>query len=79
MNAGHCGWAFANEMTCVYHDTEWGVPLHDDRQMFERLTLECLQCGRSSTTPGAVRSSGRNMAASATGCVGAFGGKDHRL
>ena len=47
MNIGHCGWAFANEMTRVYHDTEWGIPVHDDRQMFEHLTLECLQCGLS--------------------------------
>ncbi len=30
-----------------YHDAEWGVPVHDDRQMFEHLTLECLQCGLS--------------------------------
>lgn len=47
MNIGHCGWALANEMTRVYHDTEWGIPVHDDRQMFEHLTLECLQCGLS--------------------------------
>ena len=47
MNIGHCGWAFANEMTRIYHDTEWGIPVHDDRQMFEHLTLECLQCGLS--------------------------------
>ena len=47
MNIGHCGWAFANEMTRVYHDTEWGIPVHDDRQMLEHLTLECLQCGLS--------------------------------
>lgn len=30
-----------------YHDTEWGIPVHDDRLMFEHLTLECLQCGLS--------------------------------
>ena len=47
MNTGHCGWALANEMTRTYHDTEWGIPVHDDRQMFEHLTLECLQCGLS--------------------------------
>ncbi len=44
---GHCGWAFANETDRFYHDHEWGVPVHDDRQMFEHLTLECLQCGLS--------------------------------
>ena len=30
-----------------YHDTEWDIPVHDDRLMFEHLTLECLQCGLS--------------------------------
>ena len=33
----------------VYHDTEWGVPVHDDRAMFEHLSLECFQCGLSWT------------------------------
>ena len=43
-----CAWAFANEADRVYHDREWGVPvLDDDRQMFEHLSLECLQCGLS--------------------------------
>ena len=44
---GHCSWAGMNEMNRAYHDTEWGIPVHDDRQMFEHLTLECLQCGLS--------------------------------
>lgn len=43
----YCGWADINERNKNYHDTEWGVPVHDDRQMFEHLTLECLQCGLS--------------------------------
>ena len=30
-----------------YHDTEWGVPVHDDRVMFEHLMLEVMQCGLS--------------------------------
>ena len=30
-----------------YHDTEWDIPVHDDRLMFEHLTLECLPCGLS--------------------------------
>lgn len=43
-----CAWAFASEADRLYHDTEWGVPVHDDdRQMFEHLCLECLQCGLS--------------------------------
>jgi DNA-3-methyladenine glycosylase I len=33
-----------------YHDTEWGVPEHDDRRLFELLTLEGAQAGLSWTT-----------------------------
>ena len=44
---GHCDWARVNQREQAYHDREWGVPVHDDRQMFEHLTLECLQCGLS--------------------------------
>jgi DNA-3-methyladenine glycosylase I len=34
----------------AYHDTEWGVPLHDDRRLFECLTLEAAQAGLSWAT-----------------------------
>ena len=44
---GHCNWAKVNEANQRYHDNEWGIPVRDDRQMFEHLTLECLQCGLS--------------------------------
>ena len=44
---GSCVWADINDANRQYHDTEWGIPVHDDRQMFEHLTLECLQCGLS--------------------------------
>ncbi len=44
---GHCSWANINEIEKSYHDKEWGVPVHDDRHMFEHLSLECLQCGLS--------------------------------
>ncbi|MBQ6174195.1 MAG: DNA-3-methyladenine glycosylase I [Clostridia bacterium] len=44
---GTCQWAYVNEANRVYHDTEWGIPVHDDRRMFEHLCLECLQCGLS--------------------------------
>ena len=44
---GHCSWAYVNDRERKYHDTEWGVPVHDDRHMFEHLTLENLQCGLS--------------------------------
>lgn len=44
---GDCVWANKHALYRPYHDTEWGVPVHDDRQMFEHLSLECLQCGLS--------------------------------
>lgn len=44
---GYCVWAGMNDAMQKYHDHEWGRPVHDDRIMFEHLTLECLQCGLS--------------------------------
>ena len=44
---GYCTWAGMNEANRIYHDTEWGASVHDDRHMFEHLSLECLQCGLS--------------------------------
>jgi DNA-3-methyladenine glycosylase I len=41
-----CGWA-KNDLNIPYHDTEWGVPLHDDRGLFEFLILEGAQAGLS--------------------------------
>lgn len=41
-----CGWA-KNDLAVHYHDTEWGVPLHDDRGLFEFLILEGAQAGLS--------------------------------
>lgn len=41
-----CSWA-KNELAVHYHDTEWGVPLHDDRGLFEFLILEGAQAGLS--------------------------------
>lgn len=43
----YCAWADENDLNRAYHDAEWGVPVHDDRHMFEHLILECLQCGLS--------------------------------
>ena len=40
-----CDWGSTFEAMKIYHDTEWGVPVHDDRKMFEHLMLECMQCG----------------------------------
>jgi DNA-3-methyladenine glycosylase I len=41
-----CSWA-TNELNIPYHDEEWGVPLHDDRGLFEFLILEGAQAGLS--------------------------------
>ena len=41
-----CGWA-KSELSVDYHDREWGVPLHDDRGLFEFLILEGAQAGLS--------------------------------
>jgi DNA-3-methyladenine glycosylase I len=41
-----CHWA-TNELNIPYHDEEWGVPLHDDRALFELLILEGAQAGLS--------------------------------
>jgi len=46
MTLQRCHWA-KNERAIQYHDEEWGVPLQDDRQHFEFLTLEAAQAGLS--------------------------------
>ena len=45
-NRQRCGWA-RNDLAAAYHDAEWGVPLHDDRSLFEFLVLEGMQAGLS--------------------------------
>jgi DNA-3-methyladenine glycosylase I len=42
-----CPWPEGNEQMIRYHDTEWGVPLHDDRKLFEFLVLDAFQAGLS--------------------------------
>ncbi len=42
-----CSWCGDDPLYVVYHDTEWGVPVHDDRKMFEMLLLETFQAGLS--------------------------------
>jgi DNA-3-methyladenine glycosylase I len=44
--ASRCPWP-VDDLYRVYHDTEWGVPLHDDRKLFEFLVLEGAQAGLS--------------------------------
>ena len=43
-----CRWA-SDELSAAYHDEEWGVPVHDDRLLFEMLILEGAQLLRVST------------------------------
>lgn len=45
-NKQRCAWA-RTPLSITYHDLEWGVPVHDDRHLFELLTLEGAQAGLS--------------------------------
>jgi DNA-3-methyladenine glycosylase I len=45
-----CPWCLGSEAYVRYHDEEWGVPAHDDRTLFEFLTLEGAQAGLSWST-----------------------------
>ena len=45
-----CEWAGSDPLMVAYHDEEWGVPCHDDRDLFERLILEGFQAGLSWST-----------------------------
>ncbi len=42
-----CAWCAADPIYVTYHDTEWGFPVHDDRRLFEKLSLEGFQAGLS--------------------------------
>ncbi len=42
-----CPWCGSDPLYIAYHDFEWGVPLHDERRLFEMLTLEGAQAGLS--------------------------------
>lgn len=42
-----CAWAESNELMREYHDTQWAIPVHDDRVLFEMLCLEGAQAGLS--------------------------------
>lgn len=45
-----CTWSAADPLMMAYHDTEWGVPVHDDNKHFEFLILEGAQAGLSWST-----------------------------
>jgi DNA-3-methyladenine glycosylase I len=45
-----CPWPGSNELMVGYHDEEWGVPLYDERKLFEFITLDAFQAGLSWST-----------------------------
>ncbi len=47
LNKKRCAWTKDNLLMVTYHDEEWGVPVHDDRKLFEFLVLESAQAGLS--------------------------------
>jgi DNA-3-methyladenine glycosylase I len=47
VNKGRCTWADGDPLYQDYHDKEWGIPIYDDRKIFEFLTLETFQAGLS--------------------------------
>lgn len=46
-SSNRCNWAETHPLHIAYHDTEWGVPVHDERLLFEMLNLEGQQAGVS--------------------------------
>lgn len=46
-NKTRCPWGDSDPLYTIYHDREWGVPVHDDRKLFEMLILEGAQAGLS--------------------------------
>ncbi|MCX6165884.1 MAG: DNA-3-methyladenine glycosylase I [Ignavibacteriae bacterium] len=47
---GRCPWTSTNPLMIKYHDKEWGVPLHNDRKLFEFIILDAFQAGLSWNT-----------------------------
>ncbi len=45
-----CRWCESSDLMRAYHDEEWGVPLHDDRKLFEFMVLDAFQAGLSWST-----------------------------
>ena len=50
MTEEKCPWAYRTELEMTYHDEDWGYPLHDDKKLFEMLSLETMQAGLSWST-----------------------------
>jgi len=72
-----CGWGSTDELYRAYHDSEWGRPVTDERGLYEKLCLECLQSGLSWSLilrkRGGIRDA---LAAFAPDAVAAFGRKE---
>lgn len=49
MDKHRCAWCCDGGLNQSYHDSEWGIPLHDDQKHFEFLIMEVMQCGLSWT------------------------------
>ncbi|MCL2333435.1 MAG: DNA-3-methyladenine glycosylase I [Candidatus Methanoplasma sp.] len=45
-----CDWADRSPLERIYHDTKWGIPVHDDKELFKMLMLESMQAGLSWST-----------------------------
>ena len=74
-----CPWAGSDPLSIRYHDEEWGVPLHDDRRLFEFLVLEGAQAGLSWITILRKRPAYRRaFARFDPRAVAAFGARDVR-
>lgn len=50
MDMIRCDWANKSELEKIYHDTKWGKPVHDDKEIFKMLSLEGMQAGLSWAT-----------------------------
>jgi DNA-3-methyladenine glycosylase I len=45
MDKKRCSWVGEDPLMIAYHDTEWGVPIHNDRKLFEFMVLDAMQAG----------------------------------
>ena len=50
MTKERCEWCLGSDLMMAYHDNEWGVPVHDDRKLFELMVLDAFQAGLSWST-----------------------------
>ncbi len=72
-----CPWAATAPDYCAYHDTEWGIPVHGEAALFERLSLEAFQSGLSWLTILRKRDAfRRGFAGFQPATVAAFTGQD---